>query len=270
MKYLPVLTPAETLAVAKGNQATLRELLRATFLDLLRRQVVAVEKTRWRPGPLDPWQEYSYVRRGPAFNLADFHYHEQVFLTPFAKWPDGRILFRHLVKMGFEKAYSRKKYFALCSLQNRCAHFFSQNQVERWLGVYRYTAAGKIAQLEILEELRAMNDSLAVDSTVASLMQRIGGNVFLLAAAAPLLDTAYVREFEQHPLKSDVFATDGSSGGDSLGDHASAFDSSFSGFGDGDFGGGGASSDSGDGDGGDSGGDSGCGSGCGGGCGGGD
>lgn len=272
MTSLPPHSPAElVLLLQKYHNPSLRRLLRVTFLDLLRQQVLVVSSEPFQPHPRDPitWQQY--VIGGSA--LATHHVlpHERLLVDAFLADNQLRIPFKQFVRMVFEKARTAFDYCKLIQANTRTGQLFSQHWFWRLTSTRYLTPNGKQTQAAAEAELVRLDKeyvsraaSNPADAHLFS--QQLNGLVFLL----PSFTSEVGRQVEQElhripePAYDTSISADGDAGDTSWHTHGNTFDSHSPSHGDSDGSGGDGDSSSGDSG---CGGDSGC-SGCGGGCGG--
>src|SRR5688500_7078005 len=110
MKHLSKLTPAETLCLKNGPETPLQDLLKYTVMDLLLKQVLVLEEVQRQPNPRDPVRIYKYATTGRNFESYRSKRHERVFISPFQNDRALRILFRNMVKVGYQNAGSATDY----------------------------------------------------------------------------------------------------------------------------------------------------------------
>jgi hypothetical protein len=256
MNQLAKLSPGETLVLLDHKKAKQVDLLKVTFMDLIRKDIlqkIIVEKQKH---PKDAVKTYEYIVLNPSQHKYRPLPHEVVFLSPFKKNPEAQILFKNMIKLGYQNSPSGpqllKKVISSPGLEGV---FVQHGFWSRILGKYTLTSKGTELRRKIsgdLQELeiKAKSDlSLGVKS-IPNDWWSYGGNIFLLTSISiPLfmeLDNTVMKEL----LRQEQNASDGAFfySGCSWG----TIDQQFN--------------DSGSGCGGDG---SGC-SGCGGGCGGGD
>jgi hypothetical protein len=256
---LSKLTPAETLLIKDGSQASVKELLKYTLMDLLLKQVLMIENVeRHQPNMRDAARTYKYVSIGKNFNGYAALPHELAFLSTFQRNCDTRMLFRNCVQVGYQNAGSKTRLHRLIITSPELFEAFSASWLEKIFGLYNYTSHGlqlqKQVELELSGIAQVLRDSDANErKVVVESLKSIGGNLFLLQ----VVDFALLREIDEE-LSKQLAYHDNTGGGcsstwicfDTCNDD---FDNS-------------CSSDSGDSSGCSSG-DSGCGGGCGG-CGG--
>ena len=260
MKYLPILTPAETSIILTGDQTPLRDLLKYTFMDLLLKKVLAIHEVERQASHRDPIRVHKYVFAGENFVGYCPMKHELPFLSIFQKQLDISVLFRNLVSIAYEQVKSEKSYYAKIVSSANLKQAIKTSIIQKVVGGFSFTAAGFTMRAEIQEEFSTLEKHLSEHlktnrSHALQLLRSIGGNVFLFK----VLEFKILEEFENELLEqmSKANSTNGCSSGcwTDVGDFGDAFDSSC-----GSDGGAGCSGDAG-------GGDGGCG-GCSGGCGG--
>jgi hypothetical protein len=261
VKHLSKLTPAETLIILQGNKATLSDLLKFTFMDLLLKQVLITQEIEKQANPRDPITSYKYVFPGNNFAAYQANPHENVLLSVYKKSADTGVLFRNLVKIAYQNARHQSWYQIQLINNSNIKDLFSRTYFERWFGGFSYTQKGFQVKKEIQAEVSAIESNIASyitsdKSQGLALLKSIGGNIFLLKrlefSLAQEIDKEIFREISKNT--SDQGCSTFSSWTD-YGYYSASFDS-------------GCSSDNSGSDGSDSGSDSGC-SGCSG-CGGGD
>lgn len=256
MKYLSELTPAEILILTKEN-VTQQELLKITFIDLLFKQVLKVVEVERQPHIKQDIRIYKYVGIGQNYKNYDSLNHERLFLSSFGTDDTLEILFRNLVKIGYQKSKSLsdlKNDIIKTPTLKKC---FSQNIFQRIFYGYSFTEYGTELKRKVKDEIQNLGNELSIVNSIENekaieLIKVIGANIFILIN----VDYELLQQIDKDlgieiNKNNSIDNGSGCSGcGWSFDDYSSSFDS-------------GCSSDSG------CGGDSGC-SGCGGcgGCGG--
>lgn len=186
MKQLSKLSPAETLLVLQGENASIKELLKVTFMDLLLKQVIRTIEVHRQPSSRDTVRIYNYVEAGKNFFTYQPLPHDDIFLAPFQKGDDVQILFRHLVKIGYQNAKSESKLHNILRQSPNIDRCFSQNIIQSLFKEFTITKVGQelrntveaeIAQLEEELPLLILNDH----QKALDILKVIKGNIFLLA-----------------------------------------------------------------------------------------
>ncbi|MFN3342420.1 MAG: hypothetical protein ACK40M_06970, partial [Flavobacteriales bacterium] len=158
---LTYLTPAEVLVLQNYKEAKKEELLKYTFLDLVIRDVLKIEKVEQESGKLKG-KVLDYVSVGKRHYGFLPHKHEEYFIKPFKKNPNAKILMINYIRIclrnaPFEKALRRE------IMKSR--ELFSLYTITRFLFLFssvRPTPSAITIQKHLKEEfdyLRALKDS---------------------------------------------------------------------------------------------------------------
>lgn len=184
MQYLSELTPAEVYFLT-NDRASHREYLKITFIDLLFKQVLKTFEVERQPHISHKVRIYTYVTTGPNFKNYNVKNHEKFFLDTFQHDDSIEILFRNLVKIGYQKSIS------LSHLKNELINTptlkkcFSQNIFQKIVNSYRITDYGKELKRKVEKEIQNLNSKFTSLDTIdnqeaLALIKVIGGNIFLL------------------------------------------------------------------------------------------
>jgi len=261
VKQLSKLSPAETLLVLQDKNASIKELLKITFMDLLLKQVVRTFEVQRQANSRDAVRIYKYIEIGKNFWTYQPLPHENIFLAPFQKSDSVQILFRHMVKMGYQNAKSESKLHNVLRQSPNLDRCFSRNIIQSLFGGFNITTDGQQLRNKVEAEISQLEKQLPPlilndHQKALDILKVIKGNVFLLTNIEFDLLKQIDKELLAEMNKRDNNSNDGGCSGctwDSFDNYSDSFDSNCSG------------------DSGCSGGDSGCGgsgcSGCGG-CGG--
>ena len=253
MKYLAGLTPAEILILTKENVSH-QEILKITFIDLLFKKVLKTFEIERQPHISQKVRVYKYVEIGKNFGNYNSLNHERIFLSTFGSDNSIKILFRNLVKIGYQKSKTLSELKNDIIKTPNLKKCFSQNIFQKIFYSYSFTEYGTELKRKVEQEIKNLSNELSNVNSIENqkaieLIKVIGANIFLLIN----VDYELLQQIDKD-LGIEINrnnSIDGGSGcsgcGSNFDDYSSSFDS-------------GCSSDSG------SGGDSGC-SGCGG-CGG--
>jgi hypothetical protein len=263
MTSLPQHSPAELMVLLhERHTPNRRQLFRVTFLDLLRQQVLSIERVQVQPHPSDPISWHQFVVAGPALATRQVLPHEKVLVELFQAEKQLRIPLRQYVRTLFEKVRTASAYYSLIEANPRTEQLLSQQWFRRLLGFRRLTSAGEqfraMTEVELIRLDKEFVARATQDPAAAHLFtQQLGGTLFLLPSFTSEVGRQLERELQRMP--EPTYSTYGDFGGGSdsstcWNTHGDSFDSHCG--------------DNGDSGGGDSGcgGDGGC-SGCGG-CGG--
>jgi hypothetical protein len=223
-------TPAETLFIRDGSSAMLKDLLRLTLMDLLLKQVLAIEEIERQPSPRDPVKAYRYIGKGKTFFSHKVLPHENVFISAFDSTKDRKFLFRNLVKISYENSESFKSYQTRLMESPNLHRLFERSFLQSIFGGFTYSTQGQSVQKEVLQnisQLETIIPKLMVQerSKGIEILKSIGGNVFLLTG----LNFALAREIEEIILQESSKRK--AAGGCAVGcfvyaDYAKEFDSS--------------------------------------------
>jgi hypothetical protein len=185
MTILSKLTPAETLLLSDGYFTNYPNLLKYTLMDLLIKRVLKIDKRQFQARANDKIREVIYITQGEKFLGYESLPHEFVFLKIYNTEPVS-ILFRHLVKVGYENAHSEYAYKKMIAAYKPLDECFEQNFFQRiFLKEFSLTDKGEELQIKIKAEIDSLNNTLpgliANDKDqAAKIIHAIGGNIFLL------------------------------------------------------------------------------------------
>lgn len=186
MKQLSILSPAETLLVLQDKNASLKELLKLTFMDLLLKQVIRTNDVQRQPSIKDPIRVYKYVETGKNFKTYQPLLHENAFLAPFQKNDDVQILFRHMIKMGYQNAISNNHYHNIIIQNPNMDKCFSQNIFQSIFGGFKLTNGGLELRNKVQTEIDQLETHISSSfenhhQIALKLLKAIKGNIFLLS-----------------------------------------------------------------------------------------
>lgn len=186
VKYLSTLTPAEVLFALQGKSASLRELLKVTFMDLLLKQVLKTIDIQRNTRSNSRIRNYQYVCVGKNFNSHRPLPHETIFLAPFQRNKNVEILFRHVVKLGYENAKSEAKLHAKLSKSPNIASCYKSNFLQSLVGGFSITTEGIELRTELNGEISLLERQLPIviaedQEKAQEILKTIHGNVFLIA-----------------------------------------------------------------------------------------
>jgi len=184
MIYLSELTPAEIFILTKED-VTHQELLKITFIDLLLKNVLKTFEVHRQPHIQEEIRIYKYIRIGQNFKNYKSKNHEKFFLSTFDKDLEIEILFRNLVKIGYQKSRTLSNFKNELIKTPTLKKCFSQNIIQIIFGGYSFTEFGTELKRKIEKEIQNLNSELSglnnIDNQKAiELIKVIGGNIFLL------------------------------------------------------------------------------------------
>ncbi len=155
-------------------------------MDLLLKQVLRKIEVERQPSFRDGIRVYDYIIPGKNFNSYQALPHEFVFLAPFQKSDEVQILFRHMVKMGYQNA---KSDIHIQNLIRKCPNIkscFRQNLIQLLYDGFSLTKEGlemsKLVSNEISELEKELPNLILKDHQKAlAVLRNIKGNIFLLS-----------------------------------------------------------------------------------------
>ncbi len=250
MKYLSELTPAEVY-ILTNNKVSHQELLKVTLADLLLKQVLKMFEVQRQPHNRQEIRIYKYVGIGQNFKKHLSKGHEKFFLSSFEKDNEIEILFRNLIKIGYQNSRTVLDFKNSIIKSPTLKKCFKQNVFQKLYYGYSFTEYGTELKRKIEKEIQNINIEISdlkniENQKAIELIKVIGGNIFLLG----IFDYELLHQIDKdlsieiNRLNSSENGTGCSGCGFSFDDFSSSFES-------------GCSSDSGCGSG-----CSGCGSGC--------
>jgi hypothetical protein len=228
---MPALTdfsPAELLLIVhERNTPSLRQLLRLTFLDLLRKEVLSLEHRHSQPHPSDPAVLYTFVCAGPKLGAYSYLPHEKPLLDLFLQDPSFQTQFRQYVRMLMQRVDSSRSYHQLILQNERTGELFTHDSWwRRMIGYITPTPQGVNFEQFVRAELIKLDKQLAQYASqptaqTQTWLRNLEGLLFLLPSfISPIgrqLETE-MRELEQVESHSDA-------GGSTWNDCGDAFDS---------------------------------------------
>lgn len=185
MRYLSGFSPSETLILLNHQDVKLSELLKVTFMDLLLKKVLTSVEISKQYDKRYVAIKNKYIVRGQHFFSYFGKEYENVFLAPFIKSNDIKILFRHIAKMGYQNSRSQARYKSLISKSAKLSGLTFKSQMQKLFGGFSINEKGIELKTLISKEIAALEtelpDLMATDKERAfRILKEIGGNVFLL------------------------------------------------------------------------------------------
>lgn len=178
-------TPAETYLLLHGSGATLKELLKLTFMDLLLKKVIkSIDIYKTYKGQQKS-RRYKYIVVDKNFFNYKPQLHELVFLAPFYVNNDLKILFRHLIALGYKKSKCQNHYQQLISQTPILQSAYSQTVFQMIFGGRSLTEEGNIIKAKCISEMITLENFLPKDLVqdprkALEVLMQIQGNIFLL------------------------------------------------------------------------------------------
>ncbi|WP_159017877.1 hypothetical protein [Algibacter sp. L3A6] len=186
MDILSKITPAETLLLKYGSSAELKDLMKYTFMDLLLKQVIKIDKVDRKVHPNDKYiRSYTYIVAGENLKKYKYNKHELIFLSPFLKSKSIQILFKNYFKMVFDLSKGSWSYKKLVRSSENIYPYFKSHFWAKLFRAIILTDKGALVRNDIVAYLNDLDrgiDKLMHDDKQKGLevLLRIGGNVFLL------------------------------------------------------------------------------------------
>ena len=175
MEFLEKFTPAENYLILENSNATLKELLKLTMLDLLLKKVITMEIVVVKSDERSPERILTYVQSGVYFESYQAKSHEEIFLLPFQADPENKILLKHLVKMSYNEAESMRNFvYHLILNHSETSNLFETGKMFRNI---RLNDAGRRAKIQIGKDLNELKSAVINDTAV---LTKVNGNLFLI------------------------------------------------------------------------------------------
>ena len=215
MKLISTLLPAESVLIIEGKNSSINELLKITFMDLLLKQVLEIQIISKQAHSREKIRHYKYIIRGQNFSKYKFAKHELVFLNPYFTSSSIKILFQHLIRMGFQNAVSEKHYIKLIKDSKKLEKYFKENYLQFFFGGFSMSSKGIEIRTKLKLELELLEIEILTlinngDENTFKSVTELGGNILLLKT----IDFALIKQFDEEILAeiNRKYSSDGSSG----------------------------------------------------------
>ncbi len=139
MKHLNRLTPAETYFVLKDDDASQKNLLKMTLVDLILKKVLRPFEVIIEYNQNDVDTPKTYVAIAENFWTYKPVEHELIFLSPFISNNSIQILFSNMVKIGYQNSKSEKKLYHAIRKSRNLDRCYQQNFYQLIFGGYSLT-----------------------------------------------------------------------------------------------------------------------------------
>ena len=174
MEFLEKFTPAENYLILENSDASLKQLLKLTMLDLLLKKVITTEIVLVKSDERSPERILTYVQS--CFNFQSYQpkSHEEIFLSPFHANPENKILFAHFVKMSYDESVSLSNFvYHLILNHSETSNLYETGKMFRNI---RLSDAGRRAKIQLEKDLNELMSSL----NDTSVLTKVNGNLFLI------------------------------------------------------------------------------------------
>jgi hypothetical protein len=234
MDKLGDLTPAETLLLIESSGASQKDLLKYTLMDLLLKGVLKTEKKKFQASPHDPIIQIKYVSKGANFSMYNSMPHEKFFLSIFLTKNISRVLFRHLIKMGYENSISKSFLHKAIYSNSDISKFIKTGFIYSIFNRFGLSNEGKEVGKKLKNEIANLEKifpkMISSDQRKAlEILTVIKGNVFLLETLdfklLRKIDKTLLEEINAQNYSSD-FGYVGCSSWSDFNDYSHSFDSS--------------------------------------------
>jgi hypothetical protein len=237
MKQLSKLSPAETLFVLQDKNASIRELLKVTFMDLLLKQVIRTIEVQRQVSSKDAVRVYKYIGIGKNFWAYQPLPHENIILGPFQRNNSDQILFRHIVKICYQNAKSESKLHNVLRQSPNLVRCYSLSIIQSLFGGFSITTEGQELRNKVESEISQLEKQLPPlilndHQKALDILKDIKGNIFLITNIEFDLLKQIDNELLAEMNKREDNNNDGGCSGctwDSFDNYSESFDSSCSG-----------------------------------------
>lgn len=208
MKLLTKLTPAETMILI-NTASSLKDMMKFTFMDLLLKKIINIKVEKKKVFIRDKYakkveiiKSYNYIVKGKNFNYYSPEKHETVFLSAYDKTTSIKILFKHLIKMAYENAYSNDYFRKVTFKSSNLDGLLKQNILQKMFGGISLTSKGIATQKNILNYLNPIDKNISKllrnnEKKAVELLMNLGGNMLLLTN----LDISLLKKIDKELLK---------------------------------------------------------------------
>lgn len=195
MKTLAYYTPAQVILLLKGKRASLKDLLKGTFMDLLLRQVITTEEE------VVGKKRRLFVMAGKSFSSYRYHQHDLVFLQPFFENRKIRLSFGDLVRGGYERAGGAKKFIRSILRSPEMVSSYASGLTKLLKGSLTKTTSGDRLTQVLRNEVDELQVNLPVllknDPDLAyRVLEELKGNIVLI----PSIDLRMIATLENELL----------------------------------------------------------------------
>lgn len=179
-------TPAEIMLLQHETNAKRKDLLKLTLSDLIFKQVLRTQVIAPQGVSASDAKEYTNVLRGKNFDMYRPKAHELVFLDPFLRNRELAILFKQLVKLGFEQSKNDKHFRNLILSSPSLNGLHKKGFWDSISGGFSLTSSGQRVKADVSRELyetgEVMKRSMLTNRSEAMMMlTMLGGSALLVS-----------------------------------------------------------------------------------------
>ena len=187
MDLISKLTPAETLLLLRPSEARLRDFMKYTFMDLLARKVLMLINYDQHPVQGNATLAFAYVKAGVNLRMQKPRLHEMIFLYPFYKKEQSKILFNHLVQMAYKVSKGEENFKTKLLLDGEMKALVKIGFWQRLTGSVKLNESGTKKSMEIIRHFNYLDRELPAmlkkqPERANELINEVKGNVLLLNA----------------------------------------------------------------------------------------
>ena len=152
-------------------------------MDLLLKEVVRTFEVQRQENSRDADRIYKYVEISRNFWTYQPLPHENLFLAPFQKSDSVQILFRHIVKIGYQTAKSESKLHNILTQSSNIDRCFSRNIIQSLFGGFSITKDGQELRNKVEAEISQLEKQLPPlilndHQKALDILKVIKGNIF--------------------------------------------------------------------------------------------
>lgn len=187
MSLIHRLKPAEHEVLLHGSKASIKNLMKLTFMDLMLKNVLVVQESvnTYKRGRRTREVKTKYVIKGRNFDKYVPSSFELIYLTTFQQSPGIKAIFVKLIQVAYEQIKSDAKFRKSVWRSSAIESCFRVTTYDWLARGFSLTEEGKVMRTQVEQELKQIDEQLANGRSdnlheLGELIQKIGGNVFLL------------------------------------------------------------------------------------------
>lgn len=189
--------PAEVHLLLEQTDASNRELLRLTMLDLVERNILSFKRNN---DMSEDETGFLYVRTGEEYKTYSARHFESPLLLPFHKDAELRILFKHYVKLIWQYSGDGTYIRAMLLRDKKLQVFFRSNWWKRIWGKVVLSETGEHQRALLQNEIADLRHRLreSEENDLAVLRERWGALLFLSGLEAHGIDDYYEAQLKKY------------------------------------------------------------------------